>query len=93
MKKITRDVFTWLILLTVGSVFIYGNIQFPDGPIVLRSDGMYVGKQGQLHSKDYFDRFGRWSVLIYILVPAGIIGLAILQNGKIRGKRIDGSRE
>lgn len=86
MNKFTRDLLSCIIFLVIGTTFVYGQIKFPDAPITLVDNNKYEGKQGQPRSEEDFDQFSTWSTSMYFLVPAGIIGVASLQQRRIKGK-------
>jgi hypothetical protein len=75
-----RSTLSWVLAIAMFSVFFYGIIRFPDGPIHPCPDHGYCGKQGQPHTLQDFIAFRTWETTIFYLWPIGLVTLVLLRR-------------
>jgi hypothetical protein len=84
-----KDALTAAIALIMGAVFLYGWFRFPDAPIHQCSGPLgYCGKQGQAHPFADYQAFELWQTTLFLLWPAGMLALFLLQRRKFMRKSI-----
>ena len=69
-----------IVLAVMISLFTYGIFRYPDSPIHLGKDGVYVGKQGQLHTEKEYKEFMTWQTCIFYIWTIGMVTLFVLNK-------------
>ena len=63
---------TLLAVTTAAATALYGVYHFPDAPIRASASG-YVGKTGAPHTREDYERFLRWSLVMWTAFPTAFI--------------------
>jgi hypothetical protein len=76
-----------VIATTMGIIFAYGLIRFPDAPLHSCVEHDYCGKQGQPHTRKDFEQFEIWQNTLFCIWPIGMLALFFLNRDRIRPRR------
>ena len=72
-----------LVIAVMVGLFVYGMIQFPDGPIHICEGGtQYCGKQGQPHSFSDYHRYALWEAAMLVVWPIGLLVAYLVSRKK-----------
>jgi len=77
--QIIRTIVRWIcrtVTLVAMITFIYGIAMYPDGSIK-KSNGRFLGKQGQFHTREEFEAYSNWEVALGLLWPAMFVMITI----------------
>ena len=80
--------------LLAAATGLYGVYNFPDAPIRQMQEGLYLGKGGQPHTLEEFERFILWERVMFVVFPSAFVlgfAFAITDSMKRRKRTSSGA--